>query len=134
MPSRSHEVLAPRPTGGIGRYRVFEDFQPPLVVDSDRAYAEAHLLGSLLPRFRLLSRLWNVLSMTVFLGGFVSLIWWHWWVVPITLFASFAMYRGAKLSCADAVRDLVLIHPDLVPLLSKAGLVQFELPGIAVRE
>jgi hypothetical protein len=44
------------------------------------------------------------------------------------------MFRGAKLSCADAVRDIVLAHPDVVPLLSKAGVVQLELPGNAVTE
>jgi hypothetical protein len=128
MPSKSRDVLAPRPTGGVARYRIYEDFNPPLVVDSDRAYIEVRYLATFNPTYLWATRMFMFLSSAIFIGGFVSLIWWPWWVPLLGLFISTALYRGTKLSCADSVRDIVISNPEAIPLLVQAAVIRPDMP------
>jgi hypothetical protein len=128
VPPKARDVLAPRPTGGVARYRIYDDFTPPLIVDPDRAYIEIRYLATFNPAYLWATRTFTALSTAIFLGGFVSLIWWPWWVPLLTVFVSTSLYRGIRLSCADSVREVVASHPEAIPLLIEAAVIRPDMP------
>jgi hypothetical protein len=132
MARTSRDILGPRPTGGVAKYRVFEDLTPPLVVDTDRAYIEAKYLGTFNSGYYWAIKTYSFLAGILLLAGFVALFWFPWWTPILGLFFARALYQGTKVSSADFVREIVIGHPEAVPLLVSAGVIRPDLPANAV--
>jgi hypothetical protein len=128
------DVLAPRQDGTVARLRVYDEFTPPLAVDSDRAYAAVNVLGKYNPSYRSSTKFFTSLASLVLVGGIVALIWWPWWVPIVGFFLSYIMFKAAKQSCADFVRDIVRDNPTGREEMTRLGLIVPKLPANVVSE
>jgi hypothetical protein len=132
-PVQSGPVLAPRTVGGgVGHYRVYADFQPPLLVDSDRAYNASQLLGNHAKAYFWAYRMFWLLTAMTFFGGFLSLIWLPWWTPIGGLFLSGVIYRAARECCADFVHDIVAANPEVAEEFRAVGLIRWDIPPAAI--
>ena len=116
----------------MGRYRIYEDLRPPLVVDTDRAYTYMRLLRPYNPGYFWAPHLSSQLAAGLFYGGFVALIWWPWWTPLLGMTMAFALYSSLKVSCADYVREIVSAHPEAVAPLAAAGVIRPDIPKVTV--
>jgi len=87
------------------------------------------------PAYLWATRTFGFAALAILVGGFVALRWWPWWVTLLAAFISVSLYRGTKLSCADAVRDIMANHPEVGPTLMQAGVIRPDEPvrGISRR-
>ena len=131
-PAESRQILAPRLDGGVGHYRVYADVEPPLLVDSDRAYNAHNLLGAYGKSYFWAYRLFWLLMATTFFGGFLSLIWWPWWTPIGGLFLTRVIYGSSKECCADFVRDVVAVNPESRERFAVVGLIRADVPPSAI--
>ncbi len=130
MPHR--DILAPREDGSIAQVRVYDDFTPPLGVDCDRAYRAVGALGKYKPSYRWSTQLFTFLASAILVGGFVSLFWWPWWVPIIGVVVSRIIYKSAKQSCADFVREIIRDNATGANAMAQLGLIVSKIPANAV--
>lgn len=132
LPMAYRDLLAPRSNGSIARIRVYDDFVPPLAVDTDRAFAASKALGAYNPSYHWSTKFFTSLASIILVGGFVSLFWWPWWVPIVGFVVSRIVFKAAKQSCADFVRDILRDDPTQSDRMAQLGLLLSEIPASAV--
>ena len=101
------DFLVPRANGTIARCRSYDDGAKVIIIDSEVAYVAKNILGQYNKSYKWATNFYEIIASILLPGGFISLIWFPWWIPILTTVVSYLIFKSTKLSCADFAYEIV---------------------------
>lgn len=118
------DFVAPRPDGSLARYRWKLIGGQRIAVDKELSELVVKNYPNFPSGMRAAQNFWGCLSSLVFVGGFVALIWWPWWVPIIGVVVAYILFRTNKSSAADFVAQVAEQVPEFAKEMESKGVLR----------